>query len=237
MKLWLITLFCWSCCIGQNLLQTNVVDFVGVDIYDNYYYLQNNSLHKSGSTNDYQNLKYGTPDGIDISNPLQILVFYKFFNKVVALDNRLNFIAAYNVPMGTDLIASAGENKIWTYNNILKVLSIYNLKTEKTEISSIPITNKITQLKGNLNKAIVKTETNELETYNFVARKTSSKKLKHQLLPISMHSLYILQNNTLYKETTQIISVPDSINSYEVQNNVLYYLKDSNIYKTPIKQP
>ncbi|NIJ44355.1 hypothetical protein FHR24_000794 [Wenyingzhuangia heitensis] len=237
MKLFTFLFFCSLNCFCQNALVKNVDDFVGVDIYENYYYLQNSALHKSSLNNDYKNIKYGTPDVVDISNPLQVLLLYKLFNKVISIDNKLNFIAEYQVPFGTDLIASAGENKIWTYNNIHKTISVYNLKTQKIEIRSILITSKITQLKGDLNKAIITNTNNQLETYNFVARKITSTPLKDTQLSISMRNLYVLKNNKLYKEKSEITNTPKSIVSFEVQNNIFYYFKDNSIYKTFLTQP
>jgi len=221
--------------MSQEILQTDVTDFIGVDIYEEYYYTKGNAFYKSNNNNNYENIRYGHPDVIDISNPLQILILYKFFNKVITLDNQLNFITEYNVPIGTELIANAGENKIWAYNNILQTINIYDLKNAKTEVSSTPITNTITQLKGDLNNAIVKTAHNEIDTYNYVARKTSSSSLDKSLLPISMRNTHRILDNVLFKEQIEIDKIPESIIAFEIQNDILYYLSNSIIFKKDIR--
>ena len=197
---------------------------------------ENKALHKSSLENDYKSITYGAPDYVDISNPLQVILFYKLFNTIILLDNRLNLINQFTVPLGTTLIANAGEDKIWVYNNMSNLLSIYNYRTSKIEKNSIPITEKIIELKGNLNEAITKTHHNKLDIYNFVARKTSTKDLGQIQLPVSMQGKYSVQNHKLYKNKTPVMSVGGSIITFEVQNNVLYYFKDRNIYKTPITQ-
>lgn len=233
MKFWLLLLLSGITCFGQTLLQKNVDAFIGLDIYENYYYLQGGSLFKSGLENDYLNIQYGTPDDIDISDPLQIMLLYKSFNKVVLLDNRLNFISEFNIPFGTQLIANAGKNKIWRYDGINMLLKIYNFSTQKTEAKSIPITNKLINLKGNLNKAIALNNNNKLYMFNFVAREIDVKKTNGILLPLSLRSKYYLKNESLFYHESKILKCPKKIETFEVSNHFLYFFKGNKIYHTP----
>ena len=212
----------------------DVTKFVGIDIYENCYYLQNDALHKSSLKNDYKNIEYGTPDVIDISNPLQILLLYKFFNKVILLDNQLSFINEFDVPIGTELIANASKDKIWIYDNIKMILKLYNFKTQKTEINSIPIKEKILQLKGNLNQAIIINSNNQLTKYNYLARKEATINIQNNLLPISLNNTYIIKENILYHKNNKIIDTPNEIESFEVINKKLYFFKKNNIYTLSI---
>ena len=236
MKIWTIFFLTSFYSFSQTQLQKNVDEFIGVDVFENYYYLKDGALYKSNIQTDYKNIAYRMPNQVDISNPLQVILYYRFFNKAILLDNKLNFISEFNIPIGTTLIANAGKDKIWLYNNMNNLLSIYNFRTNKTENTSISITEKITALKGNLNEAIIKTQNNKLDIYNFFARKTRSKNLALMQLPISMNTLYSIQNNQLYKNKTPVIKTPNSITSFEVQNKTLYYFKDSSIFKTPITE-
>ena len=212
----------------------DVTKFVGIDIYENCYYLQNDALHKSSLKNDYKNIEYGTPDVIDISNPLQILLLYKFFNKVILLDNQLSFINEFDVPIGTELIANASKDKIWIYDNIKMILKLYNFKTQKTEISSIPIKEKILQLKGNLNQAIIINGNNQLTKYNYLARKEATINIQNNLLPISLNNTYIIKENILHHKNNKIIDTPNEIESFEVINKKLYFFKKNKIYTLSI---
>lgn len=230
MKLWIFLFFCCLNCFCQNVLIKDVTKFIGVDIYENYYYLQNDALHKSSLKNDYKNIDYGTPDVIDISNPLQILLLYKFFNKVVLLDNQLSFITQFEVPIGTELIANASKDKIWLYDNINMMLKLYNFKTQKTEITSIPFKENILELRGNLNQALVVNSQNQLIKFNFLARKEAVINIENIILPLSLINNYVIKKGGLYQKNNEILSSPDKIESFEVINNKLYFFKENNIY-------
>ena len=211
-----------------------VTKFIGIDIYENCYYLQNDALHKSSLKNDYKNIEYGTPDVVDISNPLQILLLYKFFNKVVLLDNQLSFITQFEVPIGTELIANASKDKIWLYDNMDMMLKLYNFKTQKTEITSIPFKENILELRGNLNQALVVNKENQLIKFNFLARKEAAINIENIILPLSLINNYVIKNGGLYQNNNKILSTPDKIESFEVINNKLYFFKENNIYTLSI---
>jgi len=221
---------------GQTQLVKNVDKFVGVDIYENYYYLQNGSLFKSSLNNDYKNIEFGTPDSVDISNPLQILLFYHFFNKIILLDNQLNLISSYNVPLNTKLISNAGDGKIWIYNDIKGTLSIYNLFSKKTEITSNPLFYSILKLKGNLNNALAITNQKELLTFNYVVNKTEVVKEEGVLFPISLQNYYVIKKNQLIFKRNVILKNLSNITSFEVVNNTFYFFKQNKIYSTSISK-
>ncbi|WP_157359317.1 hypothetical protein [Wenyingzhuangia fucanilytica] len=234
MKLWIFLFFCCLNCFCQEAIIKNATKFVGVDIYENCYYLQNDALHKSGLKNDYKNVEYGIPDVVDISNPLQILLLYKFFNKVILLDNQLSFITQFEVPIGTELISNASKDKIWLYDNINMMIKLYNFKTQKTEISSIPIKENIVELKGNLNQALVLDSKNQLTKYNFLARKEDVFNTENIILPKSLIKTYYIKERKLYHKNNETLSTPSNIESFEVINNKLYFFKENNIYALPI---
>lgn len=218
----------------QKVINTPVDNFVGVDIYDNIYYTQNKTLHKKELKNEYLNLKYGEPNSIDISNPLQILLLYTPFNKVVLLDNKLNFISEFNIPFGSALIANAGKNKIWIYNNINSTLSIFNFNTQKTEAKSIPITSNVIKLKGNLNKASLIKQNKKLVTYNFLARETNSVNTENNQYSISIQKGFYLKNSNLFYHQKLILKNLTDIKTYEIRNDIFYFQKSNNIYSIQI---
>ena len=183
---------------------------------------------------EYINIEFGTPDSVDISNPLQVLLFYKFFNKIIVLDNRLNLISSHNIPLNTELIANASDGKIWIYNNNQNTLSLYNFSSQKTEITSNPLFDIIINLKGDLNSALAITNKQELLTFNYVASKTHTQKTTTSLLPISLHSSYVVKNDQLLFNKNVVFKDLANITAFEVVNNTLYYIKEHTIYKTPI---
>ena len=75
-------------------IRTTPIDattFIGVDSFQNVYTLKGNAFYKNNQEN-YQNLNLGEIFSIDIRNPFKIVLFYKNFNTVILLDNRLNEI-------------------------------------------------------------------------------------------------------------------------------------------------
>ena len=70
----------------------NADKFIGVDDFENSYYINHNNLYKKTAQTiySYANSQLGEITSVDITNPLKILVFYRDFNAVLLLDNRLN---------------------------------------------------------------------------------------------------------------------------------------------------
>ena len=66
--------------------------FVGIDDIGNVYYVKDNTLFKKSKMEilNYTNVSLGNISMVDIRNPFKILVFYKNFNSLIILDNKLN---------------------------------------------------------------------------------------------------------------------------------------------------
>lgn len=115
--------------------------FFGVDQFDNTYYGLDNVLYKTtpSKTYQYQNLALGTISSVSIYNPLEIVVFYRDFNTVVILDKALNEIQ--KIPFlnkNITLVAKAGKNQLWLYNDDDQQLELYNYQTKTTIAKSQP---------------------------------------------------------------------------------------------------
>lgn len=236
MKLWKFLFLLPFFSFGQTQLHNNVDDFIGVDVFENYYFVKNNTLYKSNIENNYQNINYGKPNLIDISNPLQILVFYKYFNKVVLLDNQLNLILEFDVPIGIKLLANAGKDKIWMYNELSMSLELYTIKTQKTEVKSLPNIKNVKKLKADLNKAYILNTNGNLEIYNFLARKIESKKTSDLLLPISLNSEYFCKDYKILKNNASVATLPQTATSFEVVNKHCYFFDGKAIYRMSVSK-
>lgn len=236
MKLWKFLFILTLNSYSQTLLHNNVNQFIGVDVFENYYYLKENTLYKSNIENNYQNINYGAPDIVDISNPLQVLVYYKHFNKVVLLDNVLNYLSEFTIPIGIDLIANAGKDKIWMYNNLNTTLSLHHIKTNKTEVNSLPNIRNVKNLKADLNNAFILNNNGNLDTYNFLARKTKTQKTKEFLLPISLHATFYYKDKTIFKNHSPTITLPQKAESFEVINDHCYFFSNKTIYRMSISK-
>ncbi len=118
--------------------------FIGVDSFENYYYTIKNTLYKKTPTKTYayNNAQLGTITTVDLSNPLKIILFYRDFNVMVILDNRLNELTdsinfsieafAKNVAF----VSVSSNNNIWLYSLDDNILSLWNYETKKTIFST-----------------------------------------------------------------------------------------------------
>lgn len=119
----------------------NADAFYGVDQFDNNYFSLNNVLYKttSSKTYQYQNLALGMISSVSIYNPLEIVVFYKDFNIVVILDKTLNEIQKIAfLNKNITLVAKAGNNQLWLYNDDDQQLELYNYQSKTTIAKSQP---------------------------------------------------------------------------------------------------
>ena len=64
--------------------------------------------------------RYGNISFIDVSNPLKVLIYYKDFNMVLALDRLLNTTASFDLRksdiLQSSAVALSYDNNIWVYD-------------------------------------------------------------------------------------------------------------------------
>lgn len=121
--------------------------FIGVDTFENYYYIIGNTLYKKTihKTYSYNNTSLGTIKTVDISNPLKVIVFYQDFNTVVILDNRLNELTDtinFSIESFAKNVASvslSSNNNLWIYSLDDNILSLWNYETKKMVLNTQPL--------------------------------------------------------------------------------------------------
>ncbi len=111
------------------------------DILGNSYSLNKSSLKKT-SANTYVNFSYdnfnlGNISSVDISNPYKIILFYKNFNKVIILDDKLSKIDSRNFNFSVNNICWNFDGNLLIYDYSVGFFFIFNLINEKI-ISSTP---------------------------------------------------------------------------------------------------
>ena len=84
-----------------TLVETSYLDaekFIGIDFHDNSYYIKDQILFKktNHSVFNFKDFQLGEIYSVDISNPMNIAVYYQDFNVVVLLDNKLSEIERIN---------------------------------------------------------------------------------------------------------------------------------------------
>jgi hypothetical protein len=146
------------CTWSQDIIVSSTVDsltitvdnYIGRDNLKNDYFLKNNVLKKINAIEkfQYQNLSLGNIEKVCLTNPLQIVLFYKDFNTVVLLDNQLNETQQIDgnkleIPIKIEGFGLAGQNQVWLYDGFLQKISLYSFSTNTNKIISTPILGKI----------------------------------------------------------------------------------------------
>ena len=136
--------------ISTELINSFFLDadtFIGVDDFENYYYIKNNTLYKKTSQQiyTYTNTQLGEITLVDLTNPLKILLFYRDFNTFLFLDNRLNeLIAPFNFNTSSfskniTFVGTSSNNNLWIYSLDDNVLQLWNHQTQKIQFTSQPL--------------------------------------------------------------------------------------------------
>lgn len=148
----LISLFLWTAVSAQNDSINNISSFT-LDRLGNCYAIKNGyEIIKMGPDgkvlNSNSRRDLGTPDLIDATDPLRILVFYRDFAYISIYDNRLSKqndinLRIMNISSPT-LIASANDGGIWVFD--METMQLYkidiNLNQSKINIDLRQLLNK-----------------------------------------------------------------------------------------------
>jgi len=125
--------------------------FIGVDNFENYYYIKSNTLYKKTNQQifTYTNTQLGEITSVDISNPLKVLLFYKDFNTVLFLDNKLNELTtsinftSESFSQQITFVNISSNNNLWLYSLDDNVLQLWNHQTKKIQFTSQPLSSYI----------------------------------------------------------------------------------------------
>ncbi len=121
--------------------------FIGVDSFENYYYIIGSTFYKKTDTKtySYNNTRLGDITTVDLSNPLKIILFYRDFNVMVILDNRLNELtdsinfSIESFTKNVAFVSVSSNNNIWLYSLDDNILSLWNYETKKTIFNTEPL--------------------------------------------------------------------------------------------------
>ncbi len=208
----------------------------GVDTFGTLYYTtENNTFHKK--TKDtiitYANFQLGEITSANTFNSLKINLFYQDFNTVVILDNRLAEI--YKIDFNTttpyknvSFVSAGFDTTLWIFNQDLQQLELYDYKSKKIRLKTVPVQSNVLDLKSDYNNCYMLTE-NYLYIYNYFGSLIGKHKnegfekmafSKAHLVLKKVGHLYILQKN---ETKIQSIVHPNLlINQFLVTNETLY---------------
>ncbi|PIA81755.1 hypothetical protein BFR04_13585 [Gaetbulibacter sp. 4G1] len=171
-------------------------------------YVDNKTLFKKIKNSvlyNYSNVQLGEITSVDAFSPLKIKLFFKNFNTVIVLDNRLaetdkidfNAIKPYK---NVSHVSTGFGNKLWVFNQDLQQLELYNYKANKVSAKSLPIQSNIIDLKSSYNSCWLLTENYlyKYDTYGSLIYKIKNKNYTAIALDYNDNILLKSANRLLY---------------------------------------
>ncbi|MDP5081840.1 MAG: hypothetical protein NWP87_04220 [Winogradskyella sp.] len=234
----------------NNSMPLKVKNIFGVDTFGTFYYTtNNNSFHKKtiDTTITYANFQLGEISSANTFNPLKINLFYRDFNTVVILDNRLAeiFKVDFNTTQpykNVSFVSTGFDNTLWIFNQDFQQLELFDYKTNKIRLKTVPVQSDVLDLKSDFNNCYMLTE-NYLYIYSYfgslIAKYTnegfdSLAFSEAHLILKKADQLYILEKN---KTDIQSIAHPILlIKQFLVTNETLYIYDDEILRQYQLKR-
>lgn len=177
-----------------------------IDNFGTVYYARKDNwfIKKSKDTTlTYSNIQLGAISTADAFNPLKINLFYKDFNTIVILDNRLAEIFKVDFNLLQDyknvtFVSTGFDNSVWVFNLDTQQLELFNYKTRTTKIKTVPIQDEVLDLKSNYNSAWLLTD-RYLYIYNYFGSLISKiENTGFESIAISAGNAILKKGQTLY---------------------------------------
>lgn len=234
-------LICTHCVYAQQfVLQREAsvsliaTKFVGVDKFGFVYYINRNTLYKKRDKElfEYRDIQFGKIETVDLTNPLQPLLFFREANSLLILDNRLNERTRIKFDnlrdqRNIDFASLANEQSVWLFNIDTQELEIYDFNRDKNIITSLPITKEVIQVKSNFNfcYVLVKDELRTYNSYGSVVGKLNLKLTdfviyKNDILGYDTDSFWLISNGKQPEKLA--ISEEISVIDFHLNNQNLY---------------
>lgn len=221
----------------------------GVDTFGTLYYAtDNNTFNKKtkDTITTYANFQLGEITTANTFNPLKINLFYKDFNTVIILDNRLAEI--FNIDFNTlqnyknvSFVSTGYDNTLWIFNQDLQQLELYDYKANNIKLRTVPVQSEILDLKSDYNNCYMLTE-KYLYIYNYfgslIAKHPNN---GYETMAFSKAHLVLSKEKNLFllsKDSDKIkpIEQPNLlISQFLVTNETLYIYHDEILRQYQLK--
>ncbi len=224
-------------------IRTTPIDattFIGVDSFQNVYTLKGKAFYKNNQEN-YQNLNLGEIFSIDIRNPFKIVLFYKNFNTVILLDNRLNEIEKIQFDFNISFAVKASSNALWLFNQETRRLENFNYKKQETTIFSPPFFGKnIRNIKGDLNNVFLHCR-DAVIVYDYLGNISNEYSIPETArFEVSENRFVLQQNQELYwleKQHAKKIKLPSlKVKDFYFSNHNLYIFDGAALHHFKIEK-
>jgi len=244
--------------LGQEGVTVQLIDsvslnadvFIGTDDFENYYYTRENTLYKKTPkhTYSYTNTQLGIIASVDITNPLKILVFYRDFNTIILLDNRLNELtdrinlseAWYG--KNATFASISSNNNLWLYSLDDNVLTLWNYENKDAIFESQPLQFYQDDFEGlfqisNYEKCWLASKNGILEfnQYGSFINATDLSKISgiqsydDQLLIVSETEIYFYESDK--KEILKNVDLNHLSTNFFVNKNTLNFFRSNTIFR------
>ncbi|KJD31938.1 hypothetical protein PK35_12380 [Tamlana nanhaiensis] len=231
-----------------NEFQFEADAIFSIDNFETVFYKKDNIFFMDGQhrKTSYNNIQLGILHSANAFNPLKINLFYKDFNTVVILDNRLAevFKIDFNTlnPYRTvSHITTAFDNALWIFNQDQQKLELYNYKTNTVKAQTRPVQSDVLDLKSNYNYCWLLTK-NHLYVYNYFG--SLVKKINNQgytkiaqsnenIILKKDNKLFYLEENGTFAQPIQTSTL--TVKQFFVTNETLYIYNNESLQKFQLK--
>lgn len=232
--------------------KTQAQHFIGRDAFGNNYTLNDNVFRKENNQEkwDYKNIALGKIEQVDLTNPLQIVLFYKVMNAVVLLDNQLNEtikinFSETNPELLPQWIGLATQNRLWLYDQASQKLGMYDYQKKTFHPISVPFETAIIHSKSDYNYFYWVDNQQNLYAANIYGKINFLGKIPefNQIQIISSKQILLKKDAflNLYdieKQTSQIVSLPEkSFDNFYYKEQILSIFTDNEIRNYKIILP
>lgn len=234
--------------IGKTELKVDKL--ISINSFDSTFYILDNVLFKKSKNSKidmgYSNFQLGNITSVDAFNPLKINVFYKDFNTLIILDNRLSEIFKIDFNTTTPYknvshVATGYDNTIWAFNQDTQQLELFDYKTKTTKAKTLPVKSEVLGLKSNYNYCWLLTK-KYLYVFNYFG--TLTEKIKnngYDALAETNEKLILKKDNTLFfldsaTKPTIPIQLPNlTPDTFFATNETLYIYSHKIVYQYHLK--
>ena len=248
---------CFQVCFPQKLeikfldsISLRTDHFIGVDEFESYYYLNQNTLYKKTSKDlySYANTQLGNITSVDITNPLKIIIFYRDFNTVLFLDNRLNELADYlnltseNFTKNVTFSGLSSNNNLWLFSSDNNSLTLWDYENDNIIFESQPLDFygdpfEVIAFKSTYRNCWIISKNSVLKFNDFGSYIETIPVRKNEIIIPFNNDYLSLRNNELYYIANRKISKIEnfnpahSIQKLVINKNNLYFFDANTIFK------
>ena len=226
-----------------NPIRLSTERFVGIDNFSAVYTINQNILYKSWNAQIWQFGDYtlGTITKVSITNPLKILLFYQNLNTVVILDKYLNEIERidFNTTVNfknPSFVSLANDQSIWLFDNNAQQLELFDLETENTLFTTLPVKGIPIDEHCNFNYCWMLTENKILQFNIYGNQLTEINNNNFEQIHIYKKGILLKKEDALYSMTVQAkefkkLNLPKiPIEHFYVTGEILYIYSAGMLY-------